>query len=135
MTQLNDPALAQILGKGVGEWARLFVNISVIIAVAGAWLVSTIISAELPADAAHDHMMPHFFIHRNKRGTPIHALLITAIFMQVVLFFVLQAQNVYLFTVHLSGIMIIPTYIVSGMFLTKIALKKAYTPISPQPGR
>lgn len=125
MTQLNDPALAQILGKGVGEWARLFVNISVIIAVAGAWLVSTIISAELPADAAHDHMMPHFFIHRNKRGTPIHALLITAIFMQVVLFFVLQAQNVYLFTVHLSGIMIIPTYIVSGMFLTKIALKKS----------
>ena len=56
MAHLNDPALAQIVGKGVGDWARIFVNISVIIAVAGAWLVSTIIASELPAQAAKDHV-------------------------------------------------------------------------------
>ena len=44
MAHLNNPALAQIVGKDVGNWARIFVNITVIIAVVGAWLVATIIT-------------------------------------------------------------------------------------------
>lgn len=124
MARLNDPAVAQIVGKGVGDWARIFVNISVIIAVAGAWLVSTIIASELPAQAAKDHVLPRFFAHYNKRGAPVSALLITSCLIQVFLFLVVRVHNVYVFFVDLSGIMILPTYILSAMFLVKAALKK-----------
>ena len=124
MAHLNDPALAQIVGKGVGDWARIFVNISVIIAVAGAWLVSTIIASELPAQAAKDHVLPRFFAHYSKRGAPISALLITSCLIQAFLFLVIRVHDVYVFFVDLSGIMILPTYILSAMFLVKAALKK-----------
>lgn len=124
MIHLNDPALAQVLEKGVGDWARIFVNVSVIIAVAGAWLVSTIIASELPASAAEDGVLPHFFAQRNKQGTPVGALLITTCFIQIALFLVSQVHNVYIFSVDLSGIMILPTYILSAMFLIKLGLKK-----------
>lgn len=124
MVRLNDPAIAQILGRGVGEWARIFVNISVIISVAGAWLVSTIIAAELPAEAATDQVLPHFFAKRDKHGAPIGALLITACFIQIFLIFIIKARNIYLLSLDISGIMILPTYILSALYLTKIAWKK-----------
>lgn len=124
MVRLNDPALAQIAGRGIGEWARTFVNISVIIAVAGAWLVSTIIAAELSAGAARDGIFPRFFARSNKQGTPVCALLITSVFIQLCLFLVIKARNVYVFSVDISGIMVIPTYVLSAVFLVKSALKK-----------
>lgn len=122
--KLNDPAVAQILGKSIGDWARIFVNISVIFSVAGAWLVSTIIAAELPAYAAQDHVLPHFFAGRNKDGSPINALLITACFIQVFVFLILLYKNIYVLFADMSGIMVIPTYVLSAMFLVKSALKK-----------
>lgn len=124
LEQLNDPALAQILGKSVGEWARVFVNVSVIISVAGAWLVSTIIAAELAAGAAKDNVLPHFFAHYNRREAPVSALLITAVFIQLFLFLVIKVHNFYLFSVNISGIMILPTYILSSIYLVKAGLNK-----------
>lgn len=123
MVHLNDPALAQVIERGVGEWGRIFVNISVIVAVFGAWLVTTIIVSELPARAALDGVMPRIFARYDKRGTPVGALLITTCFIQLALFLVLRVQNVYVFSVKLSGIMILPTYIFSALFLIKSALK------------
>lgn len=131
MVRLNDPALAQIAGKGMGEWARVLVNVSVIIAVAGAWLVSTIIAAELPAGAARDGIFPSFFARTDKKGTPVIALLITSVFIQAVLFLVVRVHNVYVFFVQLSGIMVLPTYVLSAMFLVKIALKRHIYPLQP----
>lgn len=124
IVKLNDPSVAQILGNSIGEWARIFVNISVIISVAGAWLVSTIIAAELAADAAHDHIMPRFFARRSKDGAPINALLVTAGFIQVFLFLIIRARNIYVLSVDIAGILILPTYILTGMFLVKSGLKK-----------
>lgn len=130
MVHLDDPALAQVAGRGIGEWARVFVNISVIIAVAGAWLVSTIIAAELPAGAALDGVFPRIFARKDKRGTPYMAILITSVFIQLFLFLVIKAHNLYVFSVDISGIMVIPTYVLSAMFLVKAALKKRIYPSS-----
>ena len=113
-----------VIGGGIFNIPKILVNISVIIAVAGAWLVATIIASELPAQAAKDHVLPRFFAHYNKRGAPVSALLITSCLIQVFLFLVVQVHNVYIFFVDLSGIMILPTYILSAMFLVKAALKK-----------
>ena len=40
------------------------------------------------------------------------------------LFLIIRVHYVYVFFVDLSGIMILPTYILSAMFLVKVALKK-----------
>lgn len=124
MIQLDDPVIGQILGKSIGDWARIFVNISVIVSVAGAWLVSTIIAAELPAAAARDRILPHFFAWHNKNGSPVNALLINAGFIQLFLFITLLARNIYVLSADISGILILPTYILSALFLIKIGLKK-----------
>lgn len=124
LARLNDPSLAQILGKGVGEWARIFVNISVIISVAGAWLVGTILAAELPAQAARDKVLPAFFAKTNKNNAPISALFITSGFIQVFLLLVIKAHNFYLLSIDISGILVLPTYIFSAMFLVKASLHK-----------
>lgn len=124
IVQLNDPSVGQILGKGVGDWARIFVNVSVIISVAGAWLVSTILAAELAARGAKDKVLPHFFARYNHREAPINALLITAVFIQLFLFLVIKVHNFYLLSVNISGIMILPTYIFSAIFLVKAGLRR-----------
>lgn len=131
MVNLDDPALSQVVAKGIGEWARIFVNLSVIVAVAGAWLVTTIIAAELPAKAAFDHVLPHFFSRYDKRGTPVGALLITTCFIQIFLFLVVRVHNAYVFFVDLSGIMILPTYILSALFLVKGAKVRQIYPDRP----
>lgn len=124
LAQLNDPSLAQILGKGVGEWARIFVNVSVIIAVAGAWLVGTIIAAELPAQAARDGVLPAWFAKTNRYKAPIASLLITSAFIQLFFFLVMKAPHFYLLSIDISGILILPTYIFSAMFMVKSGLHK-----------
>lgn len=124
LAELNDPSLAQILGKGIGEWARVFVNLSVILSVAGAWLVGTIIAAELPAQAARDRVLPAWFAKTNRKKAPIGSLLITSSFIQLFLFLVVKAHNFYLLSIDISGILILPTYIFSAMFMVKSGLHK-----------
>lgn len=123
LATLGDPSVSEVLRSGVGEWAMHFVNISFMISVTGAWLVWAMLSAELPAQAAQDGVFPRFFARRNKKGSPVNALLITSAITQLFMFVVISAKDVYIAAVDITGIMILPTYIFSSGFLTKLSLQ------------
>ena len=51
------------------------------------------------------------------------ALLASSVIMQCFLFLVVMAQDVYLYALNITGLMVLPAYLFSGLFLLKIARK------------
>lgn len=119
LSQLPSPSTAYVLEKIVGEWGAEFVNIGIIIALLGCWLSWTVITAEVPYIAALDGVFPKFLIKVDKNETPTASLLMSTIAMQLAMFIVLYSNNAWLFLVDITGLMILPPYIASTMFLLK----------------
>ncbi|MGB0838128.1 MAG: basic amino acid/polyamine antiporter [Flavobacteriaceae bacterium] len=116
---LTDPSAGGVLDKVVGQWGAAFVNICVIVSVFGAWVAWTILVAEVPHDAAQQGVLPKFFLKENKNGAPISSLYISSLVMQLSVFMVVIATDVYLAMIDISGVMILPSYLLSMMYLFK----------------
>ncbi|MBB6463583.1 basic amino acid/polyamine antiporter [Flammeovirga kamogawensis] len=124
LAKLSDPSAGALLGIAVGSWGATFVNIAVIISVLGAWIAWTILVAEVPHDAAKDGVLPAFFKKENKNGAPSTALYISSSIMQVAMIFVAFASDVYMAAIDIAGVMILPAYLLSSMYLLKGASLK-----------
>ncbi|AZQ65222.1 amino acid permease [Flammeovirga pectinis] len=124
LAKLSDPSAGALLGIAVGSWGATFVNIAVIISVLGAWIAWTILVAEVPHDAAKDGVLPSFFKKENKNGAPSTALFISSSIMQVAMIFVAFASDVYMAAIDIAGVMILPAYLLSSMYLLKGASLK-----------
>ena len=103
----------------MGHWGAVFVNIGIIIALLGCWLSWTVITAEVPYIAAKDGVFPKFLTKTDKNDTPTASLLMSTVAMQLAMFIVLYSNNAWLFLVDITGLMILPPYIASTMFLLK----------------
>ena len=119
LSKLPNPSTAYILEKIVGPWGATFVNIGIIIALLGCWLSWTFITAEVPYIAAKDGVFPKFLIKIDKNETPTISLLTSTIAMQLAMLVVLFSENAWIFLVDITGLMIIPPYIISTFFLLK----------------
>ncbi|WP_281614511.1 basic amino acid/polyamine antiporter [Flammeovirga sp. SubArs3] len=124
LAKLADPSSGALLEAAVGHWGLTFVNVAVIISVTGAWLAWTILVAEVPHDAAKDGVLPKLFVKENGNGAPTTALYISSIIMQIGMFSVIFAQDVYLAAIDIAGVMILPSYLLSAMYLFKGAKSK-----------
>ena len=51
-------------------------------------------------------------------------LFVSSIAMELFAFLILMADDVYLFALNIIGLMILPAYLVSGLFLVKTAIKE-----------
>jgi len=121
---LTDPSAAGVLDHAVGAWGATFVNIAVLISVFGAWVAWTILVGEVPSDAAKDGVLPAFFKKHNNNGAPTTALYISSFLMQVGMLAVVFAQDVYLASITIAGVMILPSYLLSSMYLFKASKTK-----------
>ncbi len=119
LSKLPNPSTAYVLEKIVGHWGATFVNVGIIIALLGCWLSWTVITAEVPYIAAKDGVFPNFLVKVDKNETPTASLLMSTIAMQLAMLVVLFNNNAWLFLVDITGLMIIPPYIVSTFFLIK----------------
>lgn len=119
LSLLPTPSTAYLLEKIVGHWGAVFVNIGIIIALLGCWLSWTVITAEVPYIAAKDGVFPKFLTKTDKNDTPTASLLMSTVAMQLAMFIVLYSNNAWLFLVDITGLMILPPYIASTMFLLK----------------
>ncbi len=61
LSAMAPPSTALILGQVLGKWAEYFVNAGVVIAILSAWLVWTILVAQLPWAGAKDGTYPKVF--------------------------------------------------------------------------
>ncbi len=118
---LQDPSIAYILRDSVGEWAYWFVICAVIISLLGGWVAWTLVVAQVPYEAALVGILPRVFKRVNRHNMPAFGLFASSVVMDVFLLMVVMADDVYLAALHITGLMIIPCYFFTGLFLLKVA--------------
>lgn len=118
---LEDPSVAYALRSICGEWAYWLVIVAVIISITGGWFAWTIVTAEQPYSAARHGIFPKWLLKNDGSDSLQRALLASSIIMQGFLFLVVMAENVYLYALNITGLMVLPAYLFSGLFLLKIA--------------
>lgn len=122
LATLKDPALAYILEAIIGKWGAIFINISVLISIFGAWITWTVIAAEIPYNISNDNLFPNFLKKLNSDGTPINALLFNATIKQIAFILSLFSSNVYLIITNSAAALMLLPYILSALFLIKISI-------------
>jgi arginine:ornithine antiporter/lysine permease len=123
---LANPSAAYVLNAVVGKWGAVFINISLLIAVLSCWLAWTILVAELPYEGAKGGVFPRFLARENKSHAAAPSLLISSVVMQATLFVVLFAHNAWLWLVDITGVMVLPPYFASTLYLAVYSSNKAY---------
>lgn len=121
LAKLPDPSLAYVMKAIVGDWGAVLLNLGVIVSVLGAWIAWTIMTSEVPSTAAVHGVFPKIFGKFNKQGSPVFALTATSIIMQVTLMFSAFEKNAFLAIISISGSMILLPYVLSSLFLAKLA--------------
>lgn len=120
---LHDPSIAYILRGTCGDWAYWFVIGAVIISLLGGWVAWTLVVAQVPYEASLVGIMPRFFSVLNRHDMPAKGLFASSVVMELFLLLVVTADDVYLASLHITGLMIIPCYFFTGLFM----LRKART--------
>lgn len=118
---LEDPSVAYALRSVCGEWAYWLVIVAVIISISGGWFAWTIVTAEQPYSAAHHGIFPKWLLKGDGSDSLQRALLASSVIMQCFLLLVVMAEDVYLYALNITGLMVLPAYLFSGLFLVKIA--------------
>ena len=126
IAKLANPSSAYILSAVVGKWGAVFINISLLIAVLSCWLAWTILTAELPFQGAKGGVFPKFLAIENRFHAAVPSLLVSSIVMQVTMFVVLFAHNAWLWLIDICGVMILPPYFASALYLTIYASHPGY---------
>ena len=116
---LQDPSIAYILRYSCGEWAYWFVICAVIISLLGGWVAWTLVVSQVPYEAALVGIMPKCFARVNRHNMPAYGLVASSIAMEAFLFLVVTADDVYIASLRITGLMIIPCYFFTGLFLLK----------------
>lgn len=118
---LQDPSIAYILRDTCGAWAYWFVIGAVIISLLGGWVAWTLVVAQVPYEAAIVGIMPGFFKQLNRHSMPAKGLFASSVVMELFLLLVVTADDVYLASLHITGLMIIPCYFFTGLFMLRVA--------------
>lgn len=121
LASLPDPSIAYILKETCGAWAYWFVIFAVIISLLGGWVAWTLVVSQVPYEAAVVKILPKAFKKVNKKGMPTFGLMMSSIVMELFLIMVATADDVYMAALHITGLMIIPCYFFTGLFLIKKA--------------
>lgn len=121
LAELPNPSAAYILKGLLGDWAYYFVIGSVIVALLGGWVAWTLVVAQVPYEAAKVGIFPGMFKRVNRNGMPTFGLRASSVVMNLFLMIVVMADNVYLAALHVTGLMILPCYLFTGMFLWRKA--------------
>ncbi|MEG1586684.1 MAG: amino acid permease, partial [Bacteroidales bacterium] len=88
------------------------------------WISWTILCIQVPFTAAQVKILPKRFLKENKKETPIFSLLVSSLLMQTFIIIVAAADSVYMAAIEITGVMILPSYLFCGLYLTKIAFKR-----------
>lgn len=120
---LENPSVAYLLDSVCGPWAYYMVIGAVILSLTGGWAAWTLVCAEVPYTAARTGLLSRRFMKLNSHGTPARGLVVSSVVMQLFLLLVVTADDVYLTALNITGMMILPAYLVSGLFLWKAERK------------
>ncbi|QJC34272.1 amino acid permease [Enterobacteriaceae endosymbiont of Donacia cinerea] len=124
LASMRNPSMAGIMTILIGNFGNLFIAISLIISVCGAYLSWTIMAAEVPWIASKNNIFPSILSKQNKNRAPSYALLFTNISMQICLILIWITKIDYNKLLTIASEMILIPYFLVGAYLFKISLKK-----------
>ncbi len=124
LSGLQDPSIAYILRDSAGDWAYWFVICAVIVSLLGGWVAWTLVVAQVPYEASLVGILPRVFGRLNRHKMPAFGLFASSMVMEIFLLMVVMADDVYLAALHITGLMIIPCYFFTGLFLLKKAVSR-----------
>ena len=127
---IANPSTAGVLEHVVGPWGAWLMNTGVIIAILASWLSWTMIVAEMPYAMAKNGTFPKFFASENKKGAPNISLWITSALMQCAMILVYFANNAWNTMLSITGVMVLPAYLISCLFLWKMCEDHEYPKIA-----
>ena len=127
LAKIADPSTAGIMEIVLGKFGAYFMSFGVIISVLSCWLSWVIILAETPLIMAEDGTFPKIFKEKNKDAVSIWSIYITSILMQISLIIPFLSSNAWQIMVDITGIMILPPYTLTTLFLIKITLNKEFS--------
>lgn len=119
---LEDPSVAYVLRAVCGDWAYWLVIVAVIVSISGGWFAWTMVTAEVPFSAACHGIFPSWLAGGFNDRSSKRGLLASSVIMQAFLLLVVMAEDVYLYALNITGLMILPAYLFSGLFLVKISV-------------
>ena len=125
-----NPSTAGVLEKVVGPWGAWLMNCGLLVAVLSSWLAWTMITAEIPAAAAENGTFPQAFARQNKNGAPSFSLWVTSALMQAAVLVVYFANNAWNTMLSITGVMVLPAYLASTLYLWKLVEDGAYEKIT-----
>lgn len=126
LAQIPNPSTAGVLQGLVGVWGSVIMNIGLIVAVLSSWLAWTMITAEIPFAAAKNGTFPKIFTKENKHNAPVASLIITSCIMQISMILVYYANNAWNTMLSITGVMVLPAYFMSSLYLWKFSRLDGY---------
>lgn len=129
-----NPSTAGILEMVIGKPGAWIMNIGLLVAVLSSWLAWTMIAAEIPFAAAKNGAFPKQFASENKNGAPAVSLWVTSAVMQLAILLVYFSNNAWNTMLSITGVMVLPAYIFSSLYLWKLTEDGEYQKIA-QSGR
>ncbi len=124
LAHLNGPSVAYVMEAIVGRWGAVLINLGVILSILGAWLAWTIITAEVPFDAAKENLLPKIFVKTNKKGAPVTALIINGVVMQLTLILSRLSNDAYLVIIQSASSIVVIPYVLTTFFIFKEGMAK-----------
>lgn len=119
---LDNPSVAYVLREPIGPWAYWLVIGAVIVSLLGGWVSWTLVTAQIPYEAASVGILPRRFLRLNSHGMPTAGLVVSSVIMQLFLLLVVAAKDVYLAALSITGMMVLPAYLMSAVYLWKSTL-------------
>ena len=127
---LPDPSVAYVLQATCGSWAYWLVIASVAISLGGGWVAWSLVTAEVPYTAARCGLFPRRFTRINRHGIPAFGLFVSSIIMELFLIIVMFSEHLYLTALSVTGMMILPAYLLTSLYLLKSTLKTRNSPLT-----
>lgn len=118
---LDSPSVAYVLREACGSWAHWLIVISVLVSLSGGWIAWSLVTAEVPYMASVKGLFPRKFMKLNRYGIPVKGLFVSSIIMNLFLIIVAFSDKVYTTALSVTGMMILPAYLLTGLFLWKIS--------------
>lgn len=126
LAQVSNPSTAGVLTKVVGSWGGWLMNIGLIISVLAGWLAWTMLCAEIPMVAGQKGAFPKAFARTNSKQAANVSLWVSSFIMQAAMLLVYFSNNAWTTMYNISALMVVPAYITTTLYITKICLNREY---------
>ena len=120
LANVRQPSMAAVLELAVGRWGAVFISVGLIIAVMGAYLVWTMICAEVLFVAAHSGDMPKVFGRENSHHSPTVALWLTNGVVQVMVLSTYFSDEPYYMMLRFTSEMSLIPFLLVALFSLSI---------------